>query len=157
MSSNPYLDSKEKYVDISLRGNHKLKVFFNNISNPKGLLEPYKLFELLKREFQEISDPMIELMKQVFANFKIPVDFSIYCEIVKRFIGIDEGLCKQILFNVLDVNKDNRVCETDLFNIHQMIHSAKVRYLLSDDLMHVMQFMQKFRQQSGMMDEVQYF
>lgn len=153
-SDNPYLDIKEKYVDVSLKGNYKLKIFFNSISNPKGVLEPYKLFEVLKREFVEFSDPIIELTKQVFSGFKIAVEFPTYCEIVKRFIAIDESQCRQIFFKVLDLNKDDRVCETDLFNTHQMIHSTKARNLLSDDLQHVIQFMNKFRQQTGMEDEI---
>ena len=32
-----------------------------------------------------------------------------------KFISIDLNACQEILFNILDVNKDKKVCEIDLF------------------------------------------
>ena len=120
---NPYVINKEKYVDLKMKSDNKLNIFFTNMCNAKGRLEPWKLYEVLKQEFKECSDKIIELVKKVFADFKVPVDFNIYCEIVMRFLAIDEFMCKEILFNVLDHNKDKRICETDLFNTSNMIDS----------------------------------
>ena len=45
----------------------------------KGRLDPIKLQEVIKEEFKDLSDRLFDILKKVFNNFKIPIDFDLYC------------------------------------------------------------------------------
>ena len=79
---NPLVQPQPSYVELLLKSNIKLVKFFESISNSKGLLDPHKLGELVKHEFKEFSDRIFDILKKVFANFKVPVDFALYSDTI---------------------------------------------------------------------------
>jgi hypothetical protein len=97
-------------------------------------MDVLKLNEVIKEEFKDLSDHLIELLKKVFAGYKVPVDFNVYCEVIMRFIAIDEFMCKEILFNILDINRDKKLCETDLFNAIYIIETTHIYGIIRDDI-----------------------
>ena len=38
-----------------------------------------------------------------------------------KYISMDVNACKETFFSYLDLNKDKKVCETDLFNMIKSI------------------------------------
>jgi hypothetical protein len=108
---------QEKYLEMLLRTNIYLSQFFEKrLSNHKGRLDPIKLQEVIKEEFKDLSDRLFDILKKVFNNFKIPIDFDLYCGTIQKFAAISPDTCKDIMFYLLDLNKDKKICETDLFN-----------------------------------------
>lgn len=49
--------------------------------------------------------------------------------------------CKEILFKLIDINKDKRVCETDLFLSLKALEGAKLQKYLFDDIMSIFKHM----------------
>ena len=41
---------------------------------------------------------------------------------------------KELLFNILDINKDKRICETDLFQMIKAIKNEKLQKILLGDI-----------------------
>ena len=102
-------------MELLLKSNIKLAKFFETISNKKGHLDPHKLGEVIQHEFKEFSDGIFEILKKVFANFKIACDFGLYCDTIQMFVSLDEIQIKNMFFDLIDYNRDQQVCETDLF------------------------------------------
>ena len=48
---------------------------------------------------------------------------------------------KEILFKLVDINKDKRVCETDLFLCLKSLEGAKMQKYLFDDIMSIFKHM----------------
>ena len=77
---------------------------------------------------------MFDILRRVFGNFKVPIDYELYCNIVQKFIALDEYTIKEIMFGILDFNKDKKVCETDLFNSIKLIDNPKMYKLMAEDI-----------------------
>ena len=77
---------------------------------------------------------MFDILRRVFGNFKVPIDYELYCDIVQKFIALDEYTIKEIMFGILDFNKDKKVCETDLFNSIKLIDNPKMYKLMAEDI-----------------------
>lgn len=50
---------------------------------------------------------------------------------------------------MLDVNKDKKVCETDLFNSLKMLNSSKLLDLMMTDILTCMQMIDQIRVKEG--------
>lgn len=110
--------SKKKQSIMLDHNDAKLKAFFRTLT--KNLkIEPEKLMHAIQMEFHEYSEPVFQIIKKAFMNFKHPVDFRNYCSSVSKLISIDIKQIKEMYFTILDLNKDKRICETDLFNSMQ--------------------------------------
>ena len=63
------------------------------------------------------------------------MDFKQYCELVEKFIeNLDVKLCKSLFFQIIDMNKDKQICETDLFNCFKIIDDNDIHILFYNDL-----------------------
>jgi len=131
---NPFVQYHEIYVQVELRSKMQLHEWFMKLTNFKQKLDPTKLYEVVNEEFKEYADRVFDILKRVFGNFKIPIDFDLYCDTIQKFISIEEDVCKQIMFEILDHNKDKKICETDLFNCIKSINNTKIYALLAEDI-----------------------
>ena len=55
------------------------------------------------------------------------VDFNYYCKIVENFISLTIEKIKESFFNLIDLNEDKKICETDIFNLYKFINSTKTQ------------------------------
>ena len=108
----------------------------------------------IQLEFHEYSDPVFQIVKKAFMNFKHPVDFRSYCNNVNKLISIDMKQIKEMYFNILDLNKDKRICETDLFNSMQSITTNSVSDLLVDDIVLILKEIDNRRIKEEKTDEI---
>ena len=61
---------------------------------------------------------------------------------------------KEMYFNILDLNKDKRICETDLFNSMQSITTNSVSDLLVDDIVLILKEIDNRRIKEEKTDEI---
>lgn len=74
-----------------------------------------------------MGQKLYNIIKKIFNNFKYQIDFRTFCEIINKFVSQDPQICKGILFNILDQNKDKKLCETDLFNSFKLINDFRMQ------------------------------
>jgi len=67
---------------------------------------------------------------------------------------MDIKTIKELYFNILDVNKDRKICETDLFNVLKSIESFEVSNILIDDIVRIFKFFEDQRMQQGKHDDL---
>ena len=84
----------------------------------------------------------MQVLRKLFGNFKFNTDYKTYFENVQKFVSSDVAACNEILFTFLDINKDRKVCETDLFLSLKTLNSPELLQLLSDDIIHCMTFIE---------------
>lgn len=77
----------------------------------------------------------MQVLRRIFGNFKSNIDFRNYFEMVLKFVSIDAASCNEIFFGFLDVNKDKRVCETDLFLSLKSLNTPRLLDLLTTDIL----------------------
>jgi len=59
---------------------------------------------------------------------------------------MDAKTCKDTFFNILDMNKDKRICETDLFRfILSCVKSNEMQQIFSDDIIIILKTIEKQR------------
>jgi Ca2+-binding EF-hand superfamily protein len=111
---NSDLDKRDFGIDF--QKDIVLMIFFKSLSNRSNKLDQSKLKAKVDSEFGEIAPQIWPLMRRVFANFRHNIDFKkYYIQYLVKFLTLSPESCKEILFNLLDINKDKRICETDLF------------------------------------------
>ena len=154
---NPYVQPCANYVELLLKSNIKLSKFFESISNKKGYLDPHKLGELIQHEFKEFSDRIFEILKTAFASFKVPCSFSTYCDTIQMCVSLDELQIKNMFFSLIDYNRDQQVCETDLFQTFKVINSNRIYKLMQEDIQLTLAHMNKQRTKLGKQNEWQNF
>lgn len=66
--------------------------------------------------------------------------------------GVDH--IKELFFNYLDLNKDKRVCETDLFRVLKSIKSFNMSDVIIEDLLSVLRTLERLRRDEGKDDQV---
>jgi len=64
---------------------------------------------------------------------------------ITKFISIDLNASQEILFNILDVNKDKKVCEIDLFYFIQSLKSKETQEIFMPDILIILQHIEKIR------------
>ena len=74
------------------------------------------------------------LSKRCFNNWLKPVEAIRYHEHVQKLLSADMDTMKDILFRLLDLNRDNRVCETDMFNVVHMLEGSIMQRSLGADV-----------------------
>ena len=104
------------------------------MANRNNKLDQQKLQNRLDEEFGELGERLFNTLRKGFNNFKYQVDFRQFCEGVNKFVSQDPQICKGILFNILDQNKDKKLCETDLFNSFKLINDFRMQQLVQDDI-----------------------
>ena len=56
---------------------------------------------------------------------------------------------KEMLFNHLDINKDKKICETDMFRIIKSIDSDEMNEMFMDDIITILKKMNQLRKENG--------
>ena len=92
------------------------------------------------------------VLNRIFGNFERNVDYKQYFECVQRFVSNDVVTCNEILFKFLDVNKDNKVCETDLFSSLKTLNTPQLLDFMSDDILVCMNLLEEIRFREGKSD-----
>ena len=57
-----------------------------------------------------------------------------YCKIVEKFISLSLKKIKESFFNLIDLNDDKKICETDIFNLYKFIDTSKTQQSLEKDI-----------------------
>lgn len=128
----------QRPADIYLDPNDAdLKGFYWLIST-KTKLDPAKLYNMVKNHFEDQTDNVFPIIKKAFGNFKVGIAFKEFCIHLTRFISLDFRSCKELFFGYLDLDKDKRVCETDLFKVLKSLTSFKMSDLVVGDLISVL-------------------
>ena len=115
------------------RHNAHLKAFFQAIQT-KHKLDPEKLWAKTQLHFEDQAPSVFSIIKRVFGNFRLSINYSEYCQYVSKFINIDLGTCKELFFHYFDQNKDNIVCETDLFTVMKNLKAYEMSDIVVSDL-----------------------
>ena len=116
--------------------------FFRTMTNKTNKLDPQKLENKIVNEFGELGAQLYNNIKREFNNFKFQIDHKEYSECINRFIAKDDKSCKAILFNLLDKNKDKRVCETDLFHQFKLFNDVRLHKLVQEDIQQILKFLE---------------
>jgi len=58
-----------------------------------------------------------------------------------KFLSLSADSCKEILFQMLDINKDKRICETDLFMSIKNLKTVEAQNLMYPDIHKVMEYL----------------
>lgn len=91
--------------------------------------------------------------QKTFHNFKDPIHCERYDEHVEIFLSTDINNMKDVLFQLMDYNRDGKIDEEDLFNFHkEMTNSPILSASLLADWKLVNQFIQKKRDSEGLSD-----
>ena len=97
-----------------------LKDFFKSISK-NYKVDADKLKAVCKATFSEFGDVIFALFKKALGGMKMSIDLKQYCTYICKFISMDMKGIKEMFMTMLDLNKDKKVCETDLFKTLQLI------------------------------------
>lgn len=125
----------------------KFKSFSKNIR-----LNEEKLQAEVKKHFADQAENVMQVLRRQFGNFKSAIDFRHYFEIVQKFVSSEAGTCNEIFFQFLDVSKDKKVCETDLFMSLKSLTTFSLLELMSDDILICMNHLEEFRIKEGKND-----
>ena len=125
----------------------KFKSFSKNIR-----LNEEKLHAEVKKHFSDQAENVMQVLRKQFGNFKSTIDFRHYFEIVQKFVSSEVSTCNEIFFQFLDVNKDRKVCETDLFLSFKSLSTSRLLELMSDDILICMSNLEKLRIKEGKQD-----
>ena len=88
-------------------------------------------------KFHDQAEKVYNLIQRLFLNFKSETfyDFRKYCDVIKKFVSMDIVACKDLYFTFLDINKDKKVCETDIFNVIKSVKNFSMSDIIRPDLM----------------------
>lgn len=59
---------------------------------------------------------------------------------------------KRMFFNLMDLNDDGKVCESDLFKIMKLLTDEKMLLLMNDDLCTILKHLDMKRKKTGKSD-----
>ena len=76
-----------------------------------------------------------------------------YIECVEKFINLDHKKCKQILFNLFNLNKDNYIDEKEVFEMVNSIKSLEANLILWSDIQKVSKEVQYLRAELNKQDD----
>lgn len=130
-----------------------LKNFFMSIS--KNLkLDPDRLMAAMKGVFHNQAEYLFPIVKKALGSFRLETDFRSYCAAVSRFISSDIKAVKDIYFQILDLNKDKRICETDLFKMTLQVQTVEMSEAMTDDVVLLLKVLENKRIQEEKHDEI---
>ena len=118
--------------------------FFKNISN-RGYLDPLKLKTIILDIFKEFGEKIWQVIQKIFGHFKMRIGINQYIECVEKFINIGHKKCKQILFNLFNLNKDQFIDEKEVFEIVSKMKSLESNLIFWQDLQKVSKEVQYIR------------
>lgn len=127
---------------------------FKQLSKQLRLNEE-KLQAEVKKHFSDQAENVMQVLRKQFGNFKTAIDYRHYFEIVQRFVSSEASTCNEIFFHFLDVGKDRKVCETDLFLSLKSLTTFRLLELMSDDIMICMSNLERLRAREGKQDPEQ--
>lgn len=117
-------------------------MFFKSLANKGNYLDQNKLKAKVQDEFGELTEYVLPFFRRVFANFRHNIDFKkYYIQYLIKFLSLTPDQCKEILFQILDLNKDKRVCETDLFMSIKNLKTVEAQNIMYSDIHKVMEYL----------------
>jgi len=63
-----------------------------------------------------------------------------YIEFVKKFLNIEKSGIKDLMFSLMDLNKDKYICETDLYNLRIKVEDKHLAQIIGQDINTVFNF-----------------
>ena len=138
-----------------------IKAVFDKFSKNK-CVDQKKLLAAAKIRFEDQYEFVAPIIKRQFNFFKQSLDEKDYCKrIISHFVCVGLEQQKDFFFGYLDRNKDEKVCETDLFKVMKSLqlntkitkgehdHAVDVGQLVVDDLVHVLRVLDEIRRDAG--------
>ena len=92
---------------------------------------------------------LLHLKRRVFNSFQKNIDHRQYCDLIQKYVSIDLAQIKEVFFSFLDVGKDGKICETDMFEAFKSLDTIASQKLLQADLQILMKHMNKLRAKTG--------
>lgn len=73
------------------------------------------------------------------------IDFHKYLNLVKSFINMSLVRMKELYFICfIDINKDMKICETDLFNLMHKLENIPIKESIHQDIKVLLKYIQEF-------------
>ena len=80
--------------------------------------------EFLIHNYGKFGPLILKSLKKVYADFEGQIDFTIFCDYTDKLINKSHSYMYKLFIGALDFNKDDRICEWDLFkSVESMINS----------------------------------
>ena len=154
-------DAKSKgirLVPVNIEANSsKLKNFFKAISTGDEKIDFDKFEAFLRKDFFETAPFIINHIKKLTINPRLDhptVDYRQYCEAVRKMVNYDLRTIFELFFQMLDHNKDRRLCEQDLFNFVRTIQSDGMQLKILPDVLRVLDRIDEVRKSQGKSDRL---
>ena len=82
------------------------------------------------------------------------VDLRNFSELVRKMVNAEPAKTKELYFQLLDLNKDKKLCERDMFQLLLTIEDPHLLRYMTEDLIQVQKYLSTHREKQGKNDFV---
>jgi Ca2+-binding EF-hand superfamily protein len=69
------------------------------------------------QEFTDFGMTLFHRFENSFSHIGYGVDYHFFCESIEKVLNYSNENFKKIFFLLIDLNKDGKICEADLFGV----------------------------------------